>query len=93
MKVIEALKGIIYKLDLLNSGSLLRIKGEPEHRTLIGGFISIALMIALMVAFSSKIIDTLNKVIITSMTSNTIANDPTPLNLTYSDSGTFMAGF
>jgi hypothetical protein len=50
-------------------------------------------MIALIVAFSNKIIDTLDKVIISSSASTTIASDPTPINLTSSDSGTFMAGF
>lgn len=92
MKMIHGLKQIIYKADLLCSNNLLRIKGEPEHQTLLGGFISISLMIVLAAVFYNKIIDTFNRVIITSSYSATNADDPSGFNFTTLDKGSFMFG-
>ena len=78
--------------DRSDSGSLLRVKGEPEHATVLGGIISISLMIALAAAFSNKIIGTFDKLIITSTVTTSNADDPIPFNLTTLDSGPFMLG-
>lgn len=92
MQLLKAVKQVLYKADLMNSNSLLRIKGEPEHTTLLGGIISIALMIALLSLFYNRIIDTLDKTIITSTSSIKNAADPTPFYLSTFDNSTFMVG-
>ena len=92
MPFLNNLKGIIYKADLLNSGSLLRVKGEPEHATVLGGLISLSLMIVLAAAFSNKIIGTLDKLIITSTATTSNADDPTSFNITTIGTGPFMLG-
>lgn len=92
MGLLNALKAIIYKLDLLDSGSLLRIKGEPEHKTLLGGIISFSLMILLAAAFWNKIVATFDKTIITSTTAISNADDPTSFNLMTLPAGPFMLG-
>jgi hypothetical protein len=92
MKLISIFKEIVLKLDLFNSGSLLRVKGEPEHQTILGGIVSIALMVALIAAFSNRIIDTLDKVIITSTNTLSNANDPIPISISTIDAGPFMIG-
>jgi hypothetical protein len=92
MAILKALKELVYKSDLLSSGSLLRVRGEPDHKTLTGGLTSITLMIVLVAVFANKIIDTLNKIIITSNTNTSNADDPAALNLTALDSGPFMFG-
>lgn len=92
MGLLSGLKEIIYKADLLDSGSLLRVKGEPEHKTLLGGILSISVMIVLVAAFYNKIIDTLDKVLITSSSSTTNSNDPLAYNITTIDKGNFMVG-
>lgn len=76
MGLLSALKSIIYKVDLLDSGSLLRIKGEPEHKTLLGGMISLTLMLVLAAAFWNRFVATFNKTIITSSTTISNADDP-----------------
>lgn len=77
---------------MLHNSSLLRIKREPEHRTLLGGFLSIALMLVLVVAFYNKIIDTLDKVLISSSTTSTNADDPLPYTISTINKGPFMFG-
>ena len=92
MRIIGAIKNVIYNSDLMNSGSLLRVKGDPTHNTLLGGAISISLMLVLAALFWNKIIDTIDKKIITSSAATTNADDPLPLNLTTLGSGPFMFG-
>ena len=58
----------------------------------MGGIISIALIVLLIAAFSNRIIDTLEKVLISSSTSASNANDPVALNLTTNTKGPFMFG-
>lgn len=92
MPLLNTLKGILYKSDLFISSSLLRVKGEPEHATILGGIISISLMILLAAAFSNKIIGTLDKLIITSTVTINNSYEPASFNLTTLDSGPFMFG-
>jgi hypothetical protein len=54
--------------------------------------VSISAMVLLFAAFSNKIIDTLNKQIITSSTIINNAEDPLPYSLTTIDNGPFMFG-
>lgn len=92
MGMLNAIKSLIYKVDLLDSGSLLRIKGEPEHKTLLGGIISLSLMVLLAAAFWNKIVATFDKQIITASTTVNNADDPLPFNLETLPAGPFMLG-
>jgi hypothetical protein len=91
-RILGGIKEGIYKLDLFDSGSLLRVKGEPEHKTLLGGVVSLSVMLVLIAAFYNRIIDTLDKVLITSSSSTANAYDPPALNLTTVGTGHFMLG-
>lgn len=91
-RIVRVIKGGILKLDLFDSGSLLRVKGEPEHKTLLGGLVSLSVMLVLLAAFYNRIIGTFNKVLISSSTSNSNAYDPPALNLSTVGKGPFMLG-
>lgn len=92
MGLIGGIKELVYKVDLFDSGSLLRFKGEPEHKTILGGILSISVMVLLLAAFYNKIIDTLDKVLITSSSSINNVNDPTSFNISTRDNSPFMFG-
>jgi hypothetical protein len=49
-------------------------------------------MVLLVSVFYNKVIDTLNKVLITSSYSTSNANDPLPFNISTIDKGPFMFG-
>lgn len=49
-------------------------------------------MVVLLAAFANRIVDTLNKVLISSSVSAINANDPTPFNLTTNENSNFMLG-
>lgn len=74
-------KKVIYKMDFFFTAEVLRFKEEPEYKTFFGGILSIGIMILLLITFYGKVIDTLNKIIITSRTSITSADDPLPYNI------------
>lgn len=92
MRLWSGVKSFLYKVDLLDSGSLLRVKGEPEFKTLLGGFLSITMILVLVAAFYNKIIDTFDKVIIFSSSSTDNADDPLPFTISTIDNGSFMFG-
>lgn len=92
MKFISGLKSFIYKADFFYTAELLRYKEEPEYRTLLGGVLSLSIIVALLATFSNKVIDTLNKVIITATSSNTNEADPPAFNLSSHDGSKFMFG-
>ena len=54
--------------------------------------LSLAIIITLLITFASKVIDTLNMVIIYASSSSENARDPVSLNMTTLPQGTFMAG-
>ncbi len=91
MGFLDSLKGIVYRFDLFATGSLLRIKGDSEYKTIVGGVVSISLMILLAIVFWNKIVATIDKLMITSATTTTNANDPLPYNFVTTD-GNFMMG-
>jgi hypothetical protein len=49
---------------------------------MMGGFLSIFLIVGLLAVFYTKVINTLNMMSINSTTNSQIADDPTPLALT-----------
>ena len=52
----------------------LRFKCDAETKTLTGGFISLSIVIFLATQFTTMILDTFGKVVITSVTDSTQAN-------------------
>lgn len=92
MTFLKVFKQLILKFDLMSSSSFLRVRGEAEHTTLLGGFISIALMVALLAIFYNKIIDTFDKIIISSTSTTKTSADPTPVTISTFENSTFMLG-
>lgn len=86
------LREIIYKLDFFYTAELLRYREEPEYRTVFGGILSLSIIILLLVTFYNKVIDTLNKVIITSSLSATNYNNPPLYTISTMPGKMFMFG-
>ena len=86
------LKEFINKLDFFYTAEVLRVRSQPDYKTLLGGLTSIAIIVALLVSFYTKIIDTLDKILITSSLDATVYDDPTPFHLSTYDEGKFMFG-
>lgn len=81
MFVLKVLKRIIGKMDLFSSIQLLRFDGDAETKTLTGGIFSLAIIVYLISTFSSMVLDTFNKLIITSTFDNKQDNEPDPIYL------------
>ena len=81
MFVLKVLKRIIGKMDLFSSIQLLRFDGDAETKTLTGGIFSLAVIVYLISTFSSMVLDTFNKLIITSTFNNQQDNEPDPIYL------------
>ena len=92
MRVSKILKEIVYKLDFFVTAQVLRVNSEPDYKTLVGGFISITIIVVLLTTFYSKVIDTLDKIIIKSTFDSTHFEEPQPLLLSTFDEGKFMFG-
>ncbi len=81
MKVLKHFKNLLYKCDFFYSKELLRYKTEPEYRTLFGGVLSLLIIIVLLATFYNKLIDTMNKVIITSVSNSVNSAHPPSFTL------------
>jgi hypothetical protein len=92
MKLLRSIKGFFYKCDFFYTAELLRYKTEPEYRTVFGGVLSVFLIIGLIVLFYNKLIDTLEKIIITSDLNHINAADPAPYNISTYSENQFMFG-
>ena len=68
-------------MDLFSSIQLLRFDGDAETKTLTGGIFSLAVIVYLISTFSSMVLDTFNKLIITSTFNNQQDNEPDPIYL------------
>ncbi len=87
------MRRLVKKLDLFSSIQLLRFKGDAETKTLTGGAISLIIFIYLSVTFTGMIIDTFKKVIITSISDTSQADEPSPLYLSsHNSTSQFMIG-
>lgn len=64
---LQKIKQIVYQFDLFYSEQLFRCNANTQYKTLTGGLLSLALIIAISIGFTSMISDTLNR---TSITSN-----------------------
>lgn len=92
MGVWGKVKNMLYKLDFFYTAELLRFREEPEYRTIFGGVISLSIIILLLVTFYNKVIDTFQKVIISSSYSSVNANDPTSYTISTMPGMPFMLG-
>jgi len=79
--IFKVIRKLVKKLDIFSSIQLLRFKGDAETKTLTGGLVSFVIFIYLGVTFATMIIDTFHKVIITSITDTTQADEPTSIYL------------
>lgn len=93
MLIFKVLKRLVNKLDLFSSIQLLRFDGDAETKTLTGGIFSLAIVLYIMSTFSSMILDTFNKIIITSTSSTDQDDEPAPIYLqTTNQASHFMMG-
>lgn len=91
--VFKVARRLIKKLDLFSSIQLLRFQGDAETKSLTGGLVSFIIFIYLSITFSSMIIDTFHKVVITSITDTTQADVPTSIYLSSANNASlFMLG-
>ncbi len=69
--IINGTKQTILRCDLLACAPTLRVRGEPAYESILGGFLSIAIMSFFIVIFFQSFVEVLNKVDISaSMNSN-----------------------
>lgn len=59
-KAIKITKQAVTKFDLFANAKLLRHSEEPEYKSFTGGILSLAVLIAIVIVFSSTVTDTLN---------------------------------
>ena len=81
VQIFKVIRRLVKKLDLFSSIQLLRFKGDAETKTLTGGLISFVIFILMSVTFTSMIIETFHKVVITAISDTTHADEPAPLYL------------
>ena len=62
----SGLRNFILEMDIFAHGTFLRYKSEESYRTMIGGIISIILIVFFVAIFARLIINTVNKDIIIS---------------------------
>lgn len=60
MKFWKLVKGAVKSTDFFYSSEMLRYEEELQFRTMTGGILSLAIIIATLIGFASMIIDTLN---------------------------------
>ena len=88
----RGLRTVVYKLDFFYTAEVLRYREEPQSRTIFGGLLSITIIIILLTTFYSKVLNTFQKVIITSSLSVVNANDPVPYTVSTMPGHKFMFG-
>ena len=93
MVVLKTLKSLIYKLDMFCSSELLRYNADTQYKTLTGGILSFAIVCVIAGGFFNMILDTLDRVAITSSLITTKQSDPPLATLISSSEHMFMMGF
>lgn len=66
MTAVNAIKELLTKFDLFSVSQFLRFKKDADAKTFTGGIISFAIILFLIITFANMILETFNKVIITS---------------------------
>lgn len=59
MTCFKSFKNLIRNIDLFYSNEILRYNSTSQYKTITGGIISIAIIIAILVGFSQMIINTM----------------------------------
>lgn len=90
MKFFSWIKKGIRFTDLFYTSELLRFNDEMEYRTLTGGLISLAIIIAVVIGFANMIIGTLNLSSITFIQTTSQETDPSSGVLSTNPDGMFM---
>lgn len=78
-KLGRLLQKLLKKIDLFPTNQLVRYNGESEYTTATGGLVSLALIVIILILFSSKGIQTLDRSTISSSISTKIEVDPSPI--------------
>lgn len=91
-KIGRYLKAGLKIFDLFPTTQFIKFNKDSEYTTATGGFVSLGLIIIILILFSSKGIQTLQRSIINSSTSSQIETEPSPLKIMTSPSGGFMFG-
>lgn len=68
MGLVKVLKEGIVKLDLFATSQFLRFRGDADSKTFTGGLVSGAVLLFLVITFWSMVINTIDKVLISSVT-------------------------
>jgi hypothetical protein len=76
--------------DFFNSFQMLRFEKETEYRTFTGGLISVGIIITIIIAFASMIIDTVNRTTISFTFNEERSGDPSLSVITVSPENNFM---
>lgn len=93
MVVLKTLKSLIYKLDMFCSSELLRYNAESQYKTLTGGILSLAIVCVIAGGFFNMVLDTLDRVTITSSLITTKRSDPPLATLIPNSENMLMMGF
>jgi hypothetical protein len=92
MEYLKKIKTAIERNDLFCSSQMLRYKDDTQYKTLTGGIISLAIIIAIVVGFAGMINDTINKNSITFDSTTLKSTDPSLIKLSTSKGSKFMFG-
>lgn len=68
MKILKYIENAVKKVDFFYSKEMLRYDDDEDFKTLTGGIVSIGIIIAIIIGFSSMILNTLNLTSITTTT-------------------------
>lgn len=88
----EKVKEIIKMGDFFNSFQMLRYNRETQYRTFTGGLISMGIIITIIIAFASMILNTINRTTISFTLNTERAIDPPLSTITASTKNNFMFG-
>jgi hypothetical protein len=55
----KKVKNVLSATDYFNSSNMLRFENEDDYKTITGGIISLAIIVVIIVAFTSEILITL----------------------------------
>lgn len=86
----DKIKGFILEWDFFAHGNLQRYKEEESYRTLLGGCVSIILVILFFIIFFNMTLNTFKKELINSDSSITYDEDPSPLIIKADPNRSFM---
>jgi hypothetical protein len=74
---------LLKKIDLFPTDQFVRYNSESEYTTATGGFVSLGLITIILLLFSNKGIQTLDRTTITSSVSTQIETEPSPIKVAH----------